>query len=91
MADAVLDVLRTNGFADEDATALFGMLSSYTVGFSLMQRSRPVTRADEIQERIDHLKQASQYPVLSAVAESFVKWPRDDVFDVGLARLLDAH
>jgi AcrR family transcriptional regulator len=88
MADAVLGVLRSHGFSDADAVEMFAVLSSYTVGFSLMQRSRFRPGSAEAVRRIAQLKQAEQHPNLSAVAGDFVRWPRQEVFETGLARLL---
>lgn len=87
-AEAVLGVLRGHGFSDEDSVELFGVLSSYTVGFTLIQRSRVSSGSEEGQERAEHIRLASQHTNLTAVADDFVRWPRPDVFLMGLSRLL---
>jgi len=86
-AEAVLGVLRGQGFSDEHAVELFGMLASFTVGFTLVQRSR-VSGSQDGQERVDHIRSSPQHSNLTAVAEDFVRWPRPDVFQTGLERLI---
>lgn len=87
-AEAVLGVLREHGFGDEDAVEMFGVLSSYTVGFALMQRSRVAFGSEEGDERVWHIRLSPQHTNLGEVAENFVRPPRPDVYRTGLSRLL---
>jgi AcrR family transcriptional regulator len=86
-AEVVLNVLRSHGFGDQDAVEMFGVLSSFTVGFTLVKRSR-VAGSQEGQERVDHIRRSPQHTNLSEVAEDFVRWPRPEVFQMGLKRLI---
>lgn len=86
-AEVVLGVLRTHGFGDEDAVEMFGVLSSFTVGFTLIQRSR-VAGTQDGRERVEHIRRSPQHSNLSDLAEDFVRWPRPDVFRLALERLI---
>lgn len=90
-AEAVLAVLRGHGRSDEDSVELFGVLASYTVGFTLIQRSRVTSGAGDGQERVEHIRLSPRHANLSAVADDFVRWPRPDAFQKGLSRLLGSH
>jgi AcrR family transcriptional regulator len=90
-AEAVLAVLRGHGCSDEDAVETFGVLASFTVGFTLIQRSRVATGSQAGRERMEDIRTSPQHSNLAAVAEDFVRWPRPDVFRMGLERLLGAE
>jgi AcrR family transcriptional regulator len=90
MAEVVLGILREHGFRDREAVEIFSVLASYTIGFALSQRPREPSEQQKA-ARLAHLRAASQYPNLSAVADLYLSWPSGSTFDHGLEHLIQAY
>jgi TetR/AcrR family tetracycline transcriptional repressor len=91
MAEVVLAILRNNGFGDAEAVEIFSVLASFTVGLTLSWRARLPTDEADVAERMSELAADPEHPHLSAVAEHYVKWPEQQVFDHGLDALIDSY
>jgi TetR/AcrR family transcriptional regulator, tetracycline repressor protein len=90
VADEVIGILRDHGFDDTRAVEIFSVLASYTVGFTLSQRSRQPS-SPEAASRLRRLRGRVEYPNLSAVADIYLDWPSTQSFDRSIDHLISAY
>jgi AcrR family transcriptional regulator len=90
VADRVLGILRDHGCSDEHAVEIFSVLASYTVGFTLNQRTRDPS-GPQAAERLRRLTAQQEYPNLSAVAGHYLNWPSTRAFERALEHLIQAY
>ena len=92
--DAVLGVLRTNGFSVAMAAHAFSAIDSYVYGYLLQELSLPFTNRHELDEVAGDILRdlpADAYPHLAEMVEHALKPEYDhaDEFAYGLALILD--
>jgi AcrR family transcriptional regulator len=93
--DAVLGVLRTNGFSVAMAAHAFSAIDSYVYGYLLQELSLPFASRPELDEVAGDIQRdlsPDAYPHLAEMVEYALKPEYDhaDEFEFGLALILDA-
>jgi AcrR family transcriptional regulator len=94
--DAVLGILRRDGFSVELTAHAYSLLDSYIYGFALQEASLPFgtgEEAAEVAQDIFGRFSAGQYPYLTELAMAHVVQPGyeyGDEFETGLDLILDS-
>lgn len=86
--EQLLGAMRYAGFAAEDALREIATLESYTLGFTVQQRSHSALNPDDEQTRLMELSPA-EFPNLLDAAPLLASWASEERFTAGLDRALD--